>query len=375
MIFFLLACAPEPETTADAAPPYQALQEQGFDRYLGAVSPSGSQTDDNGDISYTFDRDDGPRCLRGQPFRTMVRDRGSEDLVFFLQGGGLCYSGLCLASSSAPPGIPAIDVLRGDLPSNPVSDWSATYVPYCDGSLFGGDTDIDDDGDGQIDRYHRGLHNVSAALGVAKEHFPSPRRVLLAGSSGGGYGTISAAVLARLTWPDAPIYVFNDAGVGLGRDQEPEFVRSIIDEFEANDLVPAAHADLLDNGHLTPLIGWQLEQDPNLRVSAYSSKGDYVISQIYLEAPPEEFARWLEEQLGAVHADHPERFQSFLTDGVTHTTLLGDPRGFLEGDSTQLDLIASMLGTIDDTRIGDVTIADWLGEMVSEGDGWVTLED
>jgi len=47
----------------------------------------------------------------------------------------------------------------------------------------------------------------------------------------------------------------------------------------------------------------------------------------------------------------------------------------LEGDSTQLDLIASMLGTIDDTRIGDVTIADWLGEMVSEGDGWVTLED
>lgn len=378
MLIAIFACSPGTMDTlpsAEAEEPYVELQEQGIDRYLGAVAPSEDWIDDVGDINYAFDPADGPACMRGETFHTMVRDRGSEDLVIFLQGGGLCYSEQCIAISSAPPGIPMIDIARGDLEANPVKDWNVTYVPYCDGSLFGGDVDIDDDGDGKIDRHHRGVHNLSAALGVAQSNFPSPRRILLAGSSGGGYGTLPGAVLARLTWPGVPLYVFNDAGVGLGRDQEPDFIWKIIDEFQAEGFVPESSASILDQGHLTPLIGWQLQQDPLLKVAAYSADADYVISQIYLNVPGDDFSDWLDEQLGLVHDQHPERFQSFIIDGVSHTTLLGDPSGFMNGDEATMAIIASMLGGMEETSIDGVTIAAWMDEMLSDSPDWSSLKD
>jgi len=265
-------------------------------------------------------------------------------------------------------------VLRTDLESNPVRSWSMAYVPYCDGSLFSGDAALDDDGDGELDRIHHGLMNLSAALDVAASHQPAPERIFLAGSSGGGYGTIAAAVLARLTWPDAELMVFNDAGVGLGRAGDLDFLWTIIDEFNASALIPAGEEHRLDGGHLTPLIGWQLEQDDRLRVAAYSSYGDYVISQMYLGAPPDDFQDWLTTQLAAVHAEHPERFQSFLIEGVSHTTLLGDPSGFISGDSSLTAVISAMLGGIDTTEADGVTIAQWVAAMIDD-DGWISIED
>jgi hypothetical protein len=365
----LLACASE-----DVAAPYAVLTEQGIDRYLGAYEPDSEDVDAEGIINHAFTDPAGPACMDGAPFHTAFRDQGSSDLVVFLQGGGLCYSELCLAVSSAGPGIPPIDVLRPDLETNPVRGWNMAYVPYCDGSLFSGDAEIDDDGDGAVDRIHHGLMNLSAALDVAASHHAAPERIFLAGSSGGGYGTIAAAVLARLTWPDAELMVFNDAGVGLGRDGDLDFLWTIIDEFNASALVPADEVQLLDGGHLTPLIGWQLEQDPNLRVAAYSSYGDYVISQMYLQASPEDFEDWLTVQLGAVHAAHPERFQSFLIEGVGHTTLLGDPSGFLSGDSPLMSVVSAMLGGIDTTEADGVTIAQWVASMIDD-DGWISIED
>ena len=57
-----------------------------------------------------------------------------------------------------------------------MSDWNQVYVPYCDGSLFSSDAQVDVDADGIVDRYHHGLHNLSAALDVAKAEFPAPKR-------------------------------------------------------------------------------------------------------------------------------------------------------------------------------------------------------
>ena len=374
----LLACSSDgTDTAADgsSAPPYAVLQEQGFDRYLGVFSPSESESNAQGDVSDAFTDPSGPTCMNGRPFYTTVRDQGSDDLVFFLQGGGMCYSELCLAVSSASPGIPGIEILDPDKETNPVRDWNMVYVPYCDGSLFTGDAVYDDDGDGELDRIHHGLMNLSAAIDTAQRHFPTPRRIFLAGSSGGGYGTFSATVLARLTWPDADIYLFNDAGVGLGRDGEPDFIWTIINEFNAAELVPSGQVDLLDGGHITPLTGWALQQDPRLKVAAYSTYNDYVISQMYLQAAPDDFADWLEQELGAVHAAHPERAQYFLADGLTHTTLLGDPSGFMSENSQYYELISSMLGGIDSTEVSGVTISAWIEAMLAEDGSWQSVAD
>jgi len=347
-----------------------------MDRYMGSFCPSDSYEDDAGIRFHEYPAAlDGPMCLYGTDYHTMTRDQGHEDLVIFLQGGGLCYSELCIAVSAGGAWFPAIDILDPTESFNPVGDWNQVYMPYCDGSLFAGDADIDDDGDGITDRYHRGLMNLSAAMDLAAETFPEPRRILLAGSSGGGYGTIPATVLARWTWPEADLYVFNDAGVGLGIDGNERFILDIMEEFNASSILPASRADLIDGGHLVPIVGWQLEQDPNLKVSAFSYTWDYVISQIYLAVSYEAFEAWLRQETAAMHADWPDRYQYFLPEGSRHTTLLGDPSGFVDVDSMYYDIVADLLGGMDSTAVGEVTVGEWLGAFVDDEAGWRSMAD
>ena len=355
---------------------YTELRDQGADRYLGAFCPSESINSDTGVIAHEFPAAlDGPMCLYGTDFHTMTHDQGSEDLVVFLQGGGLCYSELCIAVSSGGAWLPTIDILDTEATFNPIRDWNQVYVPYCDGSLFAGDIDIDDDGDGKTDRHHRGLMNLSAAIDVAAQSFPEPRRVLLAGSSGGGYGTMTAAVLARWSWPDADLYVFNDAGIGLGIDGDSSFIDQIMTELNAHSIIPDSQSDLLADGHLTPFIGWQLEQDPDLQISAFSYTWDYVISQIYLAVSYENFESWLRQETAALQSAHPERYQYFLPDGSRHTTLLGDPSGFVDTDSLYYDLIADMLGGMDTTAIDGMSVGSWMEAFVDGSPSWVSMSD
>ena len=47
--------------------------------------------------------------------------------------------------TTAPPGVPEVDVLNPRLGVNPVKGWNVVYLPYCDGSFYGGDAEHDDD--------------------------------------------------------------------------------------------------------------------------------------------------------------------------------------------------------------------------------------
>jgi len=372
LLVLLSACGKD-----DAAVPFAEVRDQGADRYLGSFEPATSEPDpdDASVINHAFDPLAGPMCMLGGTYRTMTRDQGSDDLLIFLQGGGMCTSDLCLAVTTAPAGIPPLDVLDPAKSTNPFRDWSTVYAPYCDGSLFAGDVELDTDGDGEADRFQYGLKNLSATLDLASATFPEPRRVMLAGSSGGGYGTLIAVMLTRWTYPDAELLVFNDAGVGLGIEGEPDFLRDILDEFQARDLIPASQESIIDGGHLTPLLSWQLDEDPDLRIAAFSAYEDYVISQMYLEVDGDDFSGWLEDELEAVHDQHPDRFQSFLVDGFIHTTLLGTPEGFIEGSSEELDALNELLGDIDSTEVDGVNIAAWTEAMLSGSQDWVSLSD
>lgn len=173
----LVACAPADHSASVAA-------EIGLDRYVGVVEAA-ETVEEDGVTTATFDVESGPRCMRGDPFRASVREGSSDDLLVFLQGGGACFSELCLAVVKAPSGMPGVDVLDTVSATNPFRYHDVAYAPYCDGSMFSGDAEVDEDGDGTVDRYHKGLANLTATLELAKERFPEPPRVVLAGSSGG----------------------------------------------------------------------------------------------------------------------------------------------------------------------------------------------
>jgi len=343
----------------DAGPPPPAdlseLLDLGIDTYLGAAKPSGSETItgatnvNDGSVVYDFDPNDGPICLRGAPFNASVLDQGSDNLLIYLQGGGACVSIICQATVAATPrGVPKLGVLDVTDTDNPVASWNIVYVPYCDGSVFSGDNDFTSDTDMQGTRYHRGLRNFSAALDLATEHFPNPKKVLLAGSSAGGWGTVYHRALVRHVYPDAQMSVFDDSGIGFSVNSP-----FIISEWGSTRYQPASCGDpCMSDINMSPFVKYMLEHDPGTVVGDFSSWTDAVIMQFTFNSDPTSFRNLLQSETDIPAMAFPDRYKRFFINGSQHTSLLG---GFHT------------------TKVGDVTVAQWLGKMIARDPGWVEL--
>jgi hypothetical protein len=376
----LLAAACTTPTTAPIAQDFHEALDQGVGAYLG-VAKTATQTTADGVTTFEFDVKSGPICLRGDPFRMAVRDQKSDDLLIFLQGGGACWSTFCLAIQKAPSGIPKLDVLDPAKASNPFRTWNQVYLPYCDGSMFAGEADTDDDGDGKLNRQQHGLRNLSAALDVASSHFPKPKRIVLAGSSGGGFGTIPAIILVRKLWPDTPILVVQDSGTGTGKEGDPTFLAELVKQFNVQRFFPPSCTQCSTSAHLTPLLEWEMARDANLRVAAFSSYNDSIMSGVFFKIDPSLFKQGLLEATGKLHDAYPDRYKRFFISGTMHTTMLGDASGIIGNDMTAVtlpkDALAQLatlvLGNIDDTMLGKQTMAAWLKAAVDSDPTWQDL--
>ncbi len=339
--------------------PFQELVDQGVTRYLGVYTPMLSETD--GDvIAHRFSASDGPMCLRGTEYVMSTRDTGSEDLVIFLQGGGACWDTLCAATETASPGIPKVGILDSDIPGNPIADMSVAYLPYCDGGVHASDTEYDIDGNGSIepgtsDQFHHGLHNLSAALDVTVQAFPAPRRIVLVGISGGGFGSIFAIPLVRTLYPGVPIDVVNDSGVSVGRPNDPEFFESLLSYWNISDsFLPASCPDCIAaDGHGTAIHTWGLDRDENLRISLLSHKQDATIATFFFGVSGAAWEPELIREMAEVEAAHPDRLRSFIANGSEHTFLVG---------STALE-------------VDGITVMDWVAAMLDDSAEWTSRID
>ena len=154
---------------------FQELFDQGVDRYLGQFSPMMSDVGADGVTEYVFGAGEGgPQCLRGGEYRMATRDGSGNELMIFLEGGGACTSQLCAATATASNDQfrAQFGILNSSDAGNPAADFDVAYFPYCDGSIFSGDQDYDDDNDGVLDRFHRGVQNTSAGLDVVASAYP-----------------------------------------------------------------------------------------------------------------------------------------------------------------------------------------------------------
>ncbi|MHA7817978.1 MAG: pectin acetylesterase-family hydrolase [Pseudohaliea sp.] len=339
--------APEPEPEPV---PFAELYDQGVDRYLGLYTPMTSETE--GDVvNHAFGAGDGPLCLTGGEYTMATRDQGSAELMIFLEGGGACWSELCAATETAAPGIPPFGILNPETPGNPVASWNTAYLPYCDGSIFSGDIDVDLDDDGMTDRYHRGLKNLSAALDVIANSFPSPERILLTGNSAGGFGTDYALPLVRKLYPDVPIELVNDSGVGISR---PGLTEQFVEEWNSGAFIPESCGDCIDeDGHLTNYHKYQLAEDGNLRMGFLSTRQDTVIADVFVGIGGEAFEAELVPEMAELEAAYPERFRSFIADGNSHTFI-----------QAQFDL-----------EVQGTSVKEWIGLMLDGSSDWLSLID
>ena len=219
------------------------LQAAGVDKYLGTsrstASDYGVWTKHDFDPNYVPDatypsgvRPDGPACIAGTPYSVFTRKGDPKKLLIFLQGGGACWQGFyncnVLAEAQSPPANgPFPGVFDPTMPNNPFADYSVVYMPYCDGSTFGGDNDVNDpDFPFSPTRHHRGLRNASAGMDVAAEMFPKAKQITVMGHSAGGVGVAAfAPFLTRFVFGNnTKLTVYNDAGpiaVNLGTGSPP----------------------------------------------------------------------------------------------------------------------------------------------------------
>ncbi|MDG2443476.1 MAG: pectin acetylesterase-family hydrolase [Luminiphilus sp.] len=340
---------PAPPPIVEAIP-FETLYEQGVDQYLGDFTPMLSEAD--GDIvQHTFGTGEGPRCLLGDDYTMATREGSSSELMIFLEGGGACNSLLCQATTVALPGMPRFGILNPEASSNPARNFNVAYLPYCDGSVFSGDTAIDTDDDGVVDRYHHGLKNLSASIDVIASTFPAPSRILLTGNSAGGFGTDYMLPLVRKLFPDTPIDLINDSGVGISR---PGYVDFVSNEWNATRFIPEDCSDCVSEaGHTTGYHIYQLNEDPNLRMGFMSTKQDSVIADVFVGIGGEAFEVALLAEMETLAAAHPERFKSFIADGTSHTFLQAQFSREVEG----------------------VPAYQWVADMLSGSADWRSLSD
>ena len=318
----LAACGsdePAANPTTDPNAFLNELAAVGLFNYLGKFSPSSEEV--VGDMTeYWFDvTPEGPQCFRGGRYGLSTRAQGSDNLVIYLAGGGACWTNFDYCTQelmSVAPGQPAGVIDPSDT-TGPTRAWNHAYVPYCDGSISSATGEWLRTGSTSASK------NLSAALDTIKADFPNPKRVLLAGSSAGGFGTIWATGIVRKLYPAAELMVFNDAGVGISKPDEPEFRKFLEAEWGAEDRMPASCSDCETSAHTLPLVAWGLEHDTSLVNGVFSSYADTVIAGTFLgyAANPSIFTDALLAETGKIHQRFPDRYRRFFIEGGQHTTL------------------------------------------------------
>jgi hypothetical protein len=172
----------------------------------------------------------------------------STDLVVFLQGGGACWDfvscggarslGAEKTAATGPFGpqefendiyalYPSSWVRRDNLPPS-LRDATIVFVPYCTGDVHSGDkvTTYSFAGLPSITWHHVGHANVLAFLNRLGPTFPAPRKLVVAGSSAGGFGSLSNYPAFRWYWPNARGYLVDDSGPPLAGDAIPQTTRN-----------------------------------------------------------------------------------------------------------------------------------------------------
>ena len=365
LYLFLIVCLSIGSGTALAdksglnADAMSELRAAGVDRYLGTSQSEASEyglwTKHDFDPKYGLDgRPDGPVCIAGTNYSVFTRQGDPKKLLIFLQGGGACWQGFYNCNVTAevqfpPAGGPFPGVFDPTAPENPFADYSVVYMPYCDGSTFGGDNDVNDaawqafiegelglpPGFGPPTRHHRGLRNVSAGLDVAKDMFPRAKQITVMGHSAGGVGAAAfTPFLTRFVYGNnTKLTVYNDAGpiaVNLGTPigapggpdipwlsvfarqndwQFPQFYpQSCIDDGRCNAF-----------GQQTGIIDWRLANDSTIREGFYETDSDRT-NRFFAQGDgslmdPEVYRELILTEHGALNEAYPRRYKRFIVSG------------------------------------------------------------
>lgn len=307
----------------------------------------------------------------------------STDVVFFLQGGGACWDYItCYAgtATSGPYGpsqfesfyaaYPNSWARRANLPGA-LTDATIVFVPYCTGDVHGGNRvttyAAPIAGFPAITWHHVGHANLMAFLKRLGATFPSPGRMLVSGSSAGGFGALLNYPAFRWYWPGAKSYLLDDSGPPLIGDAIPSSTRAAMYSSWAlgaatDYFCPGCRSDLSQG------ITEVATHFPDDRIALVSHLQDGVIRDFFgtiTFAPPS--LPSLQPMDGAVFEAHLRDLGDLLDPGTANAKFF---------------FTASPAPT-DHVTLGDPTVVTtpspglgpWIQQMVSDFAGWGSVSD
>lgn len=339
----------EPELNYDFDSYLAELHERGIDKYIG-IKPERMEKIDAWEVYYYGDNSKA-MCLDGTEYVVSLRRGDPSRVVLYLQGGGFCFDydscfgnkGYAKKNSGDKPGSNGF--LNKDDSRNPLRNWSIVFAFYCDGSLWFGDNDVYYK---DILTRHHGLANLSAAVTLLKDNFPSPEKILIAGSSAGGAGTLMGYFVTRTQFPELRLYVLNDSGAQLEDPENSYRHRSIRENWDFEQFFPDDCERCKEQ--LIFINDWALNYDKKVKFGLFSYYEDVILKVLSVS----EFRDLLLETTDYIHNAHPHQFKRFFIVGFLHTIL------FTRTYYTE--------------EIRGVHFYQWLDAMLNDKDDWKDLK-
>jgi hypothetical protein len=164
---------------------------------------------------WTYFAIEGTVCRDGSPAGIAINPvAGSKKLMVYLEGGGACFN--AATCSKNPSKVSSKGASNGIFDranaANPVGDWNFVFVPYCTG-----DVHVGANPNGTVPlvdgtQKFVGYTNTGRFLKTLAATFKGTTRVLLTGSSAGGFGAAGNYGQAVREFPGVPVNLVDDSG-------------------------------------------------------------------------------------------------------------------------------------------------------------------
>jgi hypothetical protein len=305
----------------------------------------------------------GAVCGDGSQTGIGVNFGTSDELVIYLEGGGLCWDepsceidlgGTLHLASFFRIGYhrdtfgtgPSTGMFDKTLATNPYKDATLVYVPYCTGDLHTGSTTAYFPLT-RLTGHFAGGTNLALELQLMLQSFPSLARVTLTGSSAGGYGAV-------LNY-DRVAQAFAPTRVDLVSDSAPLWNNPLFTNgynvWNTSAILADDCAHCLVNQPYPALYSYLSAKYPAARFAFLSHDQDLVIAAGFLQLPPYPFFYFSMKAFTLGELGPLPNWRYFVAAGTAHTTVYD-----LSGTSLEAH--------------APVVLDAWLTQMASDDPNW-----
>ncbi|MEM0374179.1 MAG: pectin acetylesterase-family hydrolase [Sulfolobaceae archaeon] len=274
----------------------------------------------------------------GSPTFILVNRGTTNNLLIYLEGGGACYS-YTTCNPNSPlrsvitlhPAVinPSTDrggILDKSDPRNPFQNWTIIYVPYTTGDFHWGNRVVKYCSlTSCFTVYHVGFVDAIVALRWISLQ-SNWQKVVIAGSSAGGYGTIFLSYYANIIFKK-PIVVIDDSGPGTVSLPLSNGISGLDNVWGFLQNLPNESIGYIRNNIVLYFFAYVISKYPNTLIGLYETQQDGVIS--FTVSNPIDFQAILLNISYNLKGKYPSNFYIYLPLGTNHTVLAPKtPQGY-----------------------------------------------